>query len=142
MDPLAASAFFLFGLVFGRFLNVCIHRIPRGISVVTPHSACPQCQHAIKPYDNIPVVSWLILRGRCRNCGTGISPRYAAVELLTGCLFLACYWRFDLSIYTLKYCVFSFLIIGLIFTDAEWKLLPDAFTLPGFAIGLAFSFVA
>lgn len=142
MEPLQASAFFLFGLLFGSFLNVCIHRIPRGISVVTPHSACPQCQHAIKPYDNIPVLSWLMLRGRCRNCGAGITPRYAVVELLTGCLFLACYARFDLTVFTVKYCVFSFLIIGLIFTDAEWKLLPDAFTLPGLAVGLGFSLVA
>jgi leader peptidase (prepilin peptidase)/N-methyltransferase len=142
MDFLPATAVFLFGLAFGSFLNVCIHRIPRAISVVTPHSACPQCHHAIRPYDNIPVLSWLILRGRCRHCGAPISPRYAAVELLTAVLFLACYAQSGLTIFTLKYCVFSFLIVGLIFMDAEWKLLPDAFTLPGLAVGLAFSLVA
>jgi leader peptidase (prepilin peptidase)/N-methyltransferase len=142
MDFLPATAVFLFGLAFGSFLNVCIHRIPRAISVVTPHSACPQCHHAIRPYDNIPVLSWLILRGRCRHCGAPISPRYAAVELLTAFLFLACYAQSGLTIFTLKYCVFSFLIVGLIFMDAEWKLLPDAFTLPGLAVGLAFSLVA
>ena len=102
----------------------------------------PQCRQAIKPYDNIPVLSWVILRGRCRHCGAPISPRYLAVELLTALLFLACYARFGESILTLKYCVFSFLIIGLVFTDAEWKLLPDAFTLPGLAVGLGFSLVA
>jgi leader peptidase (prepilin peptidase) / N-methyltransferase len=142
MDPLPATAVFLFGLSFGSFLNVCIHRIPREISVVTPHSACPQCHHAIRPYDNIPVLSWLILRGRCRHCGAPISPRYAIVELLTAFLFLACYVQFGLTVFALKYCVFSFLIVGLIFMDAEWKLLPDAFTLPGLAAGLAFSLVA
>ena len=142
MDPLPATAVSLFGLVFGSFLNVCIHRIPREISVVTPHSACPRCHHAIRPYDNIPVLSWIILRGRCRHCGAPISPRYAAVELLTAFLFLACYAQYGLTIFTLKYCVFSFLIVGLIFMDAEWKLLPDAFTLPGLAAGVAFSLVA
>ncbi|MBZ5630232.1 MAG: prepilin peptidase [Acidobacteriia bacterium] len=139
MDPVLATAVFLFGLAFGSFLNVCIHRIPREISVVLPHSACPKCQHAIKPYDNIPVLSWLILRGRCRHCGAPISPRYLAVEVITACLFLACYARFGMSILALKYCVFSFLIIGLIFIDAEWRLLPDAFTLSGLAVGLGFS---
>ena len=142
MDLLLATAVFLFGLAFGSFLNVCIHRIPREISVVAPHSACPQCHHAIRPYDNIPVLSWLILRGRCRHCGVPISPRYAVVELLTAYLFLACYAQFGLTIFALKYCVFSFLVVGLIFMDAEWKLLPDAFTLPGLAVGLAFSLVA
>ena len=132
----------MFGLAFGSFLNVCIHRIPRESSVVTPHSACPRCHHAIRPYDNIPVLSWIILRGRCRHCGAPISPRYAAVELLTAFLFLACYAQSGLTIFTLKYCVFSFLIVGLIFMDAEWKLLPDAFTLPGLAAGVAFSLVA
>lgn len=142
MDPVLATAVFLFGLAFGSFLNVCIHRIPRDLSVVTPQSACPQCHHAIKPYDNIPVLSWLILRGRCRHCGAPISPRYLAVELITASLFLACYARFGLTLFTLKYCLFSFLIVGLVFTDAEWKLLPDAFTLSGIAAGLVFSVLA
>jgi leader peptidase (prepilin peptidase)/N-methyltransferase len=142
MDPLLATAVFLFGLAFGSFLNVCIHRIPREQSVVTPKSACPQCHQPIKPYDNIPVLSWLILRGRCRHCRAPISPRYLAVELLTALLFLACYWRFGDSILTLKFCAFSFLIVGLVFTDAEWKLLPDLFTLPGLAAGLGFSLLA
>jgi leader peptidase (prepilin peptidase)/N-methyltransferase len=139
LDPLFASAIFLFGLAFGSFLNVVIHRLPRDLSVVTPGSACPSCKQSIRAYDNVPVLSWLILRGHCRHCGAPISPRYILVELLTALLFLACYARFDLSLLTLKYCVFSFLLTGLVFTDAEWKLLPDKLTLPGLAAGLLFS---
>jgi len=141
MDIFFATISFVFGLLFGSFLNVCIHRIPRGESVVFPSSACPVCHKEIKPYDNVPVLSWLILRGRCRNCRTPITPRYATVELLTAFLFLSCYWRFGLSLATVKFCVFSFLIIGLIFIDAEWKLLPDKLTLPGLALGLIFSWL-
>src|SRR3954469_21682295 len=114
---------FVFGLIFGSFLNVCIHRIPRGESVVFPSSACPTCHKQIKSYDNIPVLSWMFLGGRCRGCKTPITPRYATVELLTAFFFLACYWRFGFSLSTVKYCVFSFLITGLVFIDAEWKLL-------------------
>ena len=139
MDPLFASAIFLFGLAFGSFLNVCIYRLPRGLSVVAPRSACPQCQHPIAFYDNLPVLSWLILGGRCRHCKTRITPRYLLVELCTGALFLACYGFFGLTLSTLKYCVLSFLLLGLIFTDAETKLLPDKMTLPGLALGLIFS---
>jgi leader peptidase (prepilin peptidase)/N-methyltransferase len=113
--------------------------LPRGLSVVRPGSACPGCHRPIRPYDNIPVISWLLLRGRCRNCKTPISPRYLGVELLAAALFLACYLQFGLSLATLKYCVFSFLLLGLIFTDAEHKLLPDAMTLPGLIVGLLFS---
>ncbi len=139
MDSFFAVASFLFGLVFGSFLNVVIHRVPRSESIVFPSSACPKCHSSIKPYDNIPVVSWLILRGRCRNCQEPINARYAVVELLVATLFLACYWRFGMSLATLKYCLFSFLIVGLIFIDAEHKLLPDVLTLPGLLAGLVFS---
>jgi leader peptidase (prepilin peptidase) / N-methyltransferase len=139
MDPLFASAIFFFGLAFGSFLNVCIYRLPLGLSVVTPRSACPKCKQPIAFYDNVPVLSWLILRGRCRHCETKISARYILIELLTGSLFLACYWYFGLSLATLKYCAFAFLLLGLIFTDAETKLLPDKLTLPGLVLGIAFS---
>jgi len=139
LDPFLASSIFLFGLCFGSFLNVCIYRLPLGLSVVSPRSACPGCKSPIAFYDNLPVLSWLILRGRCRHCKTKISPRYLLIELLTGLLFLACYWYFGLTLSTLKYCVFAFLLLGLIFTDAETKLLPDKLTLPGLAIGLVFS---
>jgi len=141
VDPIFASSIFLFGLCFGSFLNVCIYRLPLGKSVVTPRSACPQCKQPIAFYDNLPVLSWLILRGRCRHCQAKISPRYLLIELLTGALFLACYWYFGWTLSLLKYCTFSFLLLGLIFTDAETKLLPDRLTLTGLALGLIFSLI-
>ncbi|MGC1452140.1 MAG: prepilin peptidase [Candidatus Sulfotelmatobacter sp.] len=139
MDPVMASAMFVLGLAFGSFLNVCIYRLPLGLSVVTPRSACPRCKQPIAFYDNFPVLSWLLLGGRCRHCKSKILPRYLLIELLTGVLFLACYWFFGLTLSTLKYCAFAFLLLGLIFTDAETKLLPDKMTLPGLALGLVFS---
>jgi len=139
VDPVLASAIFLFGLAFGSFLNVCIYRLPRELSVVAPRSACPECKQPIAFYDNLPVLSWLTLGGRCRHCKEKISPRYLMIELLTGLLFLACYAWFGLTLSTLKYCVLAFLLLGLIFTDAETKLLPDKMTLPGLALGLIFS---
>jgi len=136
-----ALAIFALGLAFGSFLNVCIYRLPRGISVVSPRSSCPNCKNTISFYDNVPIVSWLILRGRCRHCQARISPRYLVVELLTGLLFLFCSAHFGLTLATLKCCTFGFLILGLIFTDAETQLLPDKLTLPGLALGLLFSLV-
>jgi leader peptidase (prepilin peptidase)/N-methyltransferase len=141
VDTLLATSIFLFGLAFGSFLNVCIYRLPRGLSVVAPRSACPNCKKPIAFYDNLPVLSWFLLRGRCRHCKEKISPRYWIIELLTAFLFLACYRFFGPTLSTLKYCAFSFLLLGLIFTDAETKLLPDKMTLPGLALGLAFSFL-
>jgi leader peptidase (prepilin peptidase)/N-methyltransferase len=134
-----ALAIFALGLAFGSFLNVCIYRLPRDLSVVRPGSACPKCSQPIAFYDNVPVLSWLILRGRCRNCQTSITPRYLVVELLTGAIFLASYWQFGLTFGLLKYCAFGFLLLGLIFTDAETMLLPDRMTLPGLALGLGLS---
>jgi leader peptidase (prepilin peptidase) / N-methyltransferase len=141
VDPVFASTIFFLGLAFGSFLNVCIYRLPLGLSVVTPRSACPKCKQGIALYDNLPILSWLILRGRCRHCKAGISPRYLVIELLTGALFLACYWYFGWTLSLLKYCTFSFLLLGLIFTDAETKLLPDKLTLTGLALGLIFSLI-
>ena len=142
--------FFLFGLVFGSFLNVCIYRMPRGLSIVSPRSACPACNAPIAAYDNIPVLSWLLLRAKCRHCKARISFRYVLVELLTGALFaLSCYVAFSFPVFfpapvpsAVKLCLFSFLLIGLIFTDAETQLLPDLLTLPGLVLGVAFSFFA
>ncbi|HEY1462419.1 MAG TPA: prepilin peptidase [Terriglobales bacterium] len=134
-----AFAIFALGLAFGSFLNVCIYRMPLDLSVVSPGSACPKCKTSIKFYDNIPVLSWLILRGHCRNCKTWISPRYLIVELMTAGIFLGCYAHFGYTLALLKYCVFGFLILGLIFTDAETFLLPDKLTLPGLGLGLVFS---
>jgi leader peptidase (prepilin peptidase)/N-methyltransferase len=139
--PFLALAVFIYGLAFGSFLNVMIYRLPRGFSVVSPRSACPGCAKPIAAYDNIPVFSWLLLRGRCRNCKTSISPRYLLVELLTGVIFLAMFLKFGWSWATLKFCVFGFLLVALIFIDAEHKLLPDKLTLSGFFIGLIFTFI-
>jgi len=138
-DILFLLAFFLFGLVFGSFLNVCIYRLPRELSVVSPRSFCPECSAPIAFYDNIPVLSWFILRGRCRNCKAKISPRYAMVELLTGILFALSYLAAASPSDAIKLSALSFLLIGLIFTDAETKLLPDLLTKPGIALGLFFS---
>jgi leader peptidase (prepilin peptidase) / N-methyltransferase len=139
LDPALAIAIFVLGLAFGSFLNVCIYRMPRDLSVVFPDSSCPSCKAKIRFYDNIPVVSWIILEGRCRDCKSPISARYLIVELLTGGLFLACYAYFGIGLALLKYCAFGFLLLGLIFTDAETFLLPDKLTLTGLGIGLAFS---
>ncbi len=145
MEPelyyLYATAAFLFGLCFGSFLNVCIYRLPLGMSVVRPRSACPKCGHAIAGYDNIPVLSWLILRGRCRGCKEPFSARYMLVELATGLLWLLCFLHFGATLETVKYCVLTFLLLGLIFTDYDHHLLPDKMTIPGFWIGLGFSIV-
>ena len=139
MDPVFATAIFVLGLAFGSFLNVCIYRLPRGLSVVRPGSACPQCKAPIHFYDNVPVLSWLLLRGRCRNCSARISARYMVVELLTGGMFLGCYAHFGLSLTMLKCAILGFLLLGLIFTDAETQLLPDKLTLTGLAAGLVLS---
>jgi leader peptidase (prepilin peptidase)/N-methyltransferase len=141
LDPntVFTAAAFVFGLVFGSFLNVCIYRMPRGLSVVSPRSACPNCKTPIAAADNIPIVSWLLLGGKCRHCKAPISPRYLGVELLTGILFAVCVWQFGPTLNSLKLVVFSFLLLGLIFTDCENRLLPDLLTLPGFIIGLLFS---
>ena len=130
------AAFFLFGLIIGSFLNVCITRIPDGVSIVSPSSRCPSCSTQIKPYDNIPLVSWLVLRGKCRNCGAPISVMYPAIELLTGLLFLASYLMFGLSAETLKWLFFS-LIIVLTITDVRIRILPDAVNWFGFGLGIA-----
>jgi leader peptidase (prepilin peptidase)/N-methyltransferase len=141
VDPFLAVATFALGLCFGSFLNVCICRLPLGKSVVAPRSACPHCGDMIPLYYNLPVLSWLVLRGKCRSCKQAISPRYLVVEVLTGLLFLGCYSHFGLTLAALKCVVLGYLLLGLIFTDAETKLLPDAMTLPGLALGIAFSLV-
>src|SRR5246500_1971543 len=128
------------GLALGSFLNVCIYRLPRGMSVLNPRwSACPNCKQPIAFYDNVPVLSWLLLRGRCRQCKAPISPRYLLIEVLTAALFLACSWHFGMTLATLKYWTLAFLLLGLIFTDAETKLLPDKMTLTGLGLGIVFS---
>jgi leader peptidase (prepilin peptidase)/N-methyltransferase len=130
---------FLFGLIIGSFLNVCIVRIPAHKSIVTPVSACTKCGAPIRPYDNIPVVSYLLLGGKCRGCKTPISPIYPLVELLTALLIYACYRTFGLTAEGLKWAVFSALMIVLVFTDLRERILPDVVNYTGFALGLLLS---
>lgn len=138
-STLIAIFVFCFGLIIGSFLNVCILRIPERKSIVLPASACPKCGAPIRPYDNIPVLSYLLLGGKCRACKTKISAMYPLVELLTALLFFACYRAFGLTPETLKWAVFSALMIVLVFTDFRERILPDAVNYTGFALGLLLS---
>lgn len=131
--------FSLFGLVIGSFLNVCIVRIPQGKSIISPASACPQCGSPVRPYDNIPVVSYFLLGRRCRSCKVKISPLYPLVELLTALLFFACYRAFGLTPEALKWSIFSALMIVLAFTDLRERILPDVVNYSGLAMGLILS---
>jgi leader peptidase (prepilin peptidase) / N-methyltransferase len=128
---------FAFGAVWGSFLNVCIHRIPYGLSVVRPASRCPWCFSRIAPWDNIPVLSWLWLRGRCRRCRMGISPRYPLVEAATGAAFAALAARHGLAAPFFYEAAFFALLVALAFIDWEHFILPDGLTLGGAAAGLA-----
>jgi leader peptidase (prepilin peptidase)/N-methyltransferase len=131
----------LFGLLIGSFLNVCIYRWPRDLSVVRPRSACTECDAPIAWYDNVPVLSYFILRGHCRRCGAGIHWRYPLVELITAISFAYFVHRAGLSVEGVKYCVFAAILIALVFCDLDTLLLPDEFTIGGFFIGLAFALV-
>jgi len=131
--------FFLFGIVIGSFLNVCITRIPEEISIVSPGSRCPNCETAIKAYDNVPVFAWLWLRGKCRACGQAISPMYPLIELSTGLLFVAAFLEFGITQATVKWLFFTCLLIVLTVTDLRVRMLPDVVNWPGFAAGLLFS---
>ena len=129
----------LFGLLIGSFLNVCIYRLPRELSVVRPRSFCPNCKHTVAAYDNIPVVSFLILRGRCRYCETRIPSRYPVVEVLTGVLFFFLVLWLGAGLAALRLCVFCALNIVLIFTDLEDRTLPDIVTVGGALAGIGFA---
>jgi leader peptidase (prepilin peptidase)/N-methyltransferase len=136
------GALFVFGLVIGSFLNVVIYRLPRYESIVFPGSHCPACDAAIKPYDNIPVLSYAILGGRCRSCAVRISAIYPAVELLVGVLYLLCFLRDGLTLILLADLVFVSLIVPLVFIDFHHKLLPNRITYPGFVLLLALRVLA
>lgn len=127
---------FVFGAAIGSFLNVVIYRVPNEMSIVMPNSACPNCKNAVKPYDNIPILSWLVLRGKCRNCKEPIAWRYPAVELLTAVVFCLVYWQFGLTPYLPVALAFSAAMISLVFIDSEHMILPNVITYPMFAIAL------
>jgi len=129
----------LFGLLIGSFLNVCISRWPQDLSVVRPRSHCPACQAQIAWYDNVPLASYAVLGGRCRHCHARISWRYPVVELLTGGLFFVLVYRYGLTLFAGKLCVFAAILVALLFTDLEERILPDELTLGGIVIGLLFA---
>jgi leader peptidase (prepilin peptidase) / N-methyltransferase len=131
---------FIFGLVIGSFLNVCIHRLPSSQSIVHPRSRCPQCGHLIRVYDNIPVLSYLILRGRCRDCGARISLRYPVVEMLSGAFAAMAVARFGLGWQALLMYALIAAFLVITFIDLDHRIIPDVITLPGIPIGLAASF--
>ncbi len=137
---LEAALAFLFGLLAGSFLNVCIYRVPNDYSIVRPRSFCPQCRLGIAWYDNIPLASYLILRGRCRHCRGRIPARYPVVEAITGALFFTIFYTHgDSPGVAVKLCVFAMLTVGLIFMDLVERVLPDPFTMGGTAAGVAFA---
>ncbi len=127
------------GLVIGSFLNVCIYRIPREESIVFPGSHCPQCAAPLKWYHNIPVVSYLSLRGKCGFCGHPISPVYPLVELITGAISLALFLKFGPSVTFIALFLFCAALVTISFVDLEHRIVPDVISLPGIAAGLLFS---
>ena len=134
---------FVFGCCIGSFLNVCIWRVPRGMSIVSPPSHCPNCDHEIRAWENIPLISWILLRGKCSGCGKPITIRYFLVELATGILYAMIFLTVIISNQPapglLFYAVFASLLVCSAFTDCETGIIPDEFTYLGMALGLIFS---
>jgi leader peptidase (prepilin peptidase)/N-methyltransferase len=139
MNVVVQIFFFLLGSVVGSFLNVCIYRLPREKSIVHPPSACPGCGKPIKFYDNIPLISYILLKGRCRECGTKISIRYPIVEFLTGLLFLLLYRQFELTFESLVFILFVSLLIAISFIDLEFRIIPDILSIGGVILGFLLS---
>jgi leader peptidase (prepilin peptidase) / N-methyltransferase len=133
--------FFILGLIIGSFLNVCIYRIPRHKSIVNPsRSFCPNCFRPIKAYDNIPVLSYILLGGKCRNCKKTISWQYPLVELLTAILFLCLYLKFGMTLTLFTNIIFISLLIIATFTDLSHRIIPNVISVPGIIIGLILNF--
>ena len=128
-----------FGLLIGSFLNVCISRLPYDESVVSPRSHCPRCGTMIAWYDNVPVLSYVLLRARCRHCRAPISMRYPVVEMLTGLLFGLIVWHFGWEWASVKWCAFVTIVLELAFSDLETRILPDEFTKGGALLGIVLS---
>jgi leader peptidase (prepilin peptidase) / N-methyltransferase len=134
-DALLTTLAAILGLIFGSFATVVAYRVPRRESVVTGRSKCPRCGRMIRAVENIPVVSWVILRGRCRNCGEKISPRYPLTELATGALFALAAWKFGLTVTAAVYAGFFWALVVLTVIDLEHKLLPNRIVYPTFLAG-------
>ncbi|MEZ4525452.1 MAG: prepilin peptidase [Desulfobacterales bacterium] len=131
---------FVTGLCIGSFLNVCIYRIPESKSIVSPPSSCPQCGYRIRYYDNIPVISYLLLRGKCRQCHVPISFRYPMVELTAGFFALWVYFRFGLTLEALIHFVFISVLLVITFIDMDHRIIPDVISLPGIPLFFLASF--
>jgi leader peptidase (prepilin peptidase)/N-methyltransferase len=140
-DPVILAVATVLGFAVGSFLNVCIHRIPRGESIAWPGSHCPTCQHPLRWYDNVPVVSYLWLRGRCRYCGAPITPRYLIVELVSGLLFLGLVWLYPPGLLLVARVLFGCALIVLFVIDLDHHILPNIITVPGIVAGFALSFL-
>jgi len=142
-SPLWSAVVFWFGCMVGSFLNVCIHRMPLGLSVVSPPSHCPHCKYSIPWYLNVPLLTWLMLRGKCSNCGAPISVRYFLVELLTGLMFLAAWVNYghQSAWVALVYCLFIAGLIAATFIDFEHFIIPDEITIGGMVVGVLLSVV-
>jgi leader peptidase (prepilin peptidase) / N-methyltransferase len=139
--PFAPIFATLFGAIIGSFLNVCIHRVPRGASIVWPGSACPRCGRALSWFENIPVVSYVCLLGRCRTCRAPISPRYPVVEALTAAMFALAWWHYGPGPLLVSRLLFGCALIVLFAIDLEHHLLPNIVTIPGIAIGFLLSII-
>ncbi len=142
LDTLFYIVSFAVGAVVGSFLNVCVYRLPAGLSVVTPRSRCPKCESPIQWYDNIPMVSWLVLGAKCRNCKTPISWQYPLVEAITALLFLAVYWQFGLTLATPIYMLLVASMVLVTFVDLTDWTIPNEVTFPGMPIGIVCSLIA
>jgi leader peptidase (prepilin peptidase)/N-methyltransferase len=127
---------FIIGSVVGSFLNVCIYRLPRNLSIISPSSRCPSCNIPIKPYDNIPILSYIFLLGRCRVCNVKIPFRYPLVEFLNASFYVFVLWRFGLGWHTLVFVIFCSAMLVITFIDLDFQIIPDRITLPGIPIGL------
>lgn len=142
MPPAAFTvAFALAGLAVGSFLNVCIYRLPRGLSVVSPGSRCPTCESPVHWYHNVPVSSYVLLRGRCASCGSRISPVYPVVEVMTAVLFVAHYWQIGWQPMLVPRVILACALIVLGVIDLEHRILPNVITIPGIVLGFLFSLV-
>jgi leader peptidase (prepilin peptidase) / N-methyltransferase len=136
MDAFVATFAALGGLAFGSFMGVVVHRVPKKESIVAPRSRCPQCGHQLAAIDNIPVLSWLLQRGRCRYCGTAISPRYLAGEILTATVWALAVVRLGVNWSLLAYLPFLWVLVALSLIDLETKLLPNAIVYPSVVAGI------
>jgi leader peptidase (prepilin peptidase)/N-methyltransferase len=133
---------FLIGACIGSFLNVCVYRIPKRLSLIRPGSHCPRCGSPVRWWDNIPILSYILLRGRCRDCGVRISVQYPLIESLTALFLLLVYYQFGFSVSFIGYSIFSVLLILIFFIDLHHLIIPDLLTVPGIGLGVLFTWLA